>query len=202
MIYLLNLIYLTLPYTIKYLPILNNNNLKFYSYIFSTLHATLMSINVLLYFSFNIICRSLYTYSLMYFISDLYIIKYLNIQDKYKFYIHHLIPIIVLILYLNNYFNFIQNRDEIVMRMYITEIPIITLNICWFLIQTNKDNTFIFKILQILTYILYFFCRVVNLTNIIFQFINDNNNLLYPVFILTIINYYWFIKLSKKIIFD
>ena len=196
MLYLLNLLYITLPHTEKYLPILSKTN---NSYLFSTIHAFLMSVCVISYFKYNIIDYSYYKYSLGYFISDTYILKNSNFDDKIKFYIHHSIPIIILFFYLNNYYNFIKNADEYVIYMYITEIPIITLNLNWFLIHTNNQDTLLFKILLFFTVILYFLCRIVNLTLILFYFYNNEFILFFPILIIGFLNYLWFFKLIEKI---
>ena len=200
MLYLLNLLYISLPYTEKYLPILTkNNNLKFYSYIFSTLHAMLMSICVINYFRNNIIDNSFFKYSLGYFISDTYILKNSNFDEKIKFYIHHSIPILILICYLNNYFRYVKYADKYIIYMYITEIPIVTLNLNWFLIKTNNENTVLFNIIMFLTVTLYFLCRIVNLTILLFDFYNNIFILFFPVLIITILNYLWFYKLIIKV---
>ena len=100
------------------------------------------------------------------------------------------------ILFSNNDYNIILSRT------LLCEWTNIFLNLSYILLKLNMNHTLTFKISNIILLIAYLFLRIINFTSI--QFLlheRQDNFILYFMGIpLTILNYYWFMKLFNKFI--
>lgn len=169
---------------------------------FSTIHATLITIVSILGL-LNIIGPSLikygYHYTCGYMISDLIFIYTTNYYKKqrFNFTIHHMILIIFIILKNNNW---VDVNNNIIMQAFLAEKTVPTFNYCWYLIHTDRSNTFSLKLCSFLTLTNYFIFRVCNLSYLTLSLYNSGYLLTgaLPGGLLASLNTYWFGKLLKK----
>lgn len=205
---LLNILYFLLPFFECYLyykPSIcyNVNTISLYSYFFSTIHSFIMSYNALLYI-FNYIDSNLlygfFPYSICYFLTDIFIVCYTENfkKNRYNFIIHHLIACLGYYLCIFEIYENKFNSSNIICQLLISELSIIPLNICWFLIKINKKDSNIFYIMQFITAIFYFIFRILNLSYLLYYFIIKKVILLvFMQFFIVLLNYYWFYKLIQ-----
>jgi len=122
-------------------------------------------------------------------------------QQDIFFIIHHLIVIYYqyFTLYNTNDLELLMSARSYISFCNLSELAVIPLNYGWYLINTKQTQTRLFKITAIITLIIYFFSRVVNLTILIYLAWLDG--LIYYSLIgfpLVFLNYYWFYKLLSK----
>jgi len=169
---------------------------------FSTIHATLIT-TVSILGLLNIIGPSLvkygYHYTTGYMISDLIFLYINNYYNKQRscFTIHHIV--LILFIQLKN-FNLVYIDNNIILRAFLAEITVPTFNYCWYLIHTDRNNTFKLKMCSILTLLNYFVFRVCNLSYLSLSLLKSGYILsgALPGGILAGLNTYWFGKLIKK----
>ena len=202
----LNVIYFLLPifgekYYYKPKICKNINTIALYSYFSSTIHSFIMSTYSILYltdYMDDTILKSLFPYSILYFISDLWLIcltDYFN-KNKYNFIIHHLITFLGYFLYYNKTYDNKISSINTLSQLLVSEFCIVPLNICWFLIKLNKKETILFVYLKYFTGASYFLFRIVNLTHLLYYFYVKKILLLIVMQIFIVgFNYMWFYRL-------
>lgn len=183
------------------------------SYGISTIHASIVSIGVIVYLSYkqtNIILADaildiVIKISLGYFSAD--IIYVLSTIQK-KTYIQNLLIIIhhLLMIYYEQFALNINNPLYSPARYYLSramcaELAIIPLNYGWYLINTRQTHTQKFLITGIITIGTYFVSRICNITLIYWDLLHDGY-IKYSILglPLVIMNFYWFNKLITKAI--
>ena len=181
----------------------NANN--FYGFIVSTYHATIVvkySSLFLLYGSNSFIQMALY-HSGSYFLCDTFVLLLESMFIRLKkinvvFLIHHIVAL---------YFIALVNMDMVLPGKsfdfasiaYFTEIPVIFLNVSKFLFKTNKKETQLYKMNNIMCKVSYFIFRIVNLPYIGWITL-PYTSFIDRVFLTTLIimNYVWFYVIIQK----
>jgi len=190
---------------INYIEPLSKSH-KIISYTYSSIHSIFIAFFSSLYI-FGIIGRygltQSFFISMSYYLADIvYIIDTSEKISNHNYYIllHHMIIIYYQI------FSYIQN-DSIkiyyglfyLSRAFIAEYSVLPLNYCWYLLHTKQENTNKMIISSILTLILYFLTRVINLSMVVYD-IWINGYFIFSLvgLPLVLLNYYWFYKLTYK----
>jgi len=135
----------------------------------------------------------------------LYNTHYLFKTNQFSMCIHHIImefAIIIPILSKNNILFYNNDYNIILSRTLLCEWTNIFLNLSYILLKLNMNHTIIFKLSNIILLIGYIFLRLINFTSIqLLLYERGDQFILYFMGIpLTILNYYWFIKLFNKFI--
>ena len=192
-----NLIYFFLPYYGKYLSeyLYKINTYALLSYMISLYHSVIVSYNSINYLCYSNFNNFYITFSITYFIADLYVINNMSYLKKNKIpmTIHHIITILG-----GFYFHSIEFSNEknlVYSLLSLSEISTIFFNICWYIIKFNYQYTKIYKIFNTLTKISYFIFRILNFPLLIYLFYLYEYNFLFILQIpLTILSFYWFCK--------
>ena len=139
----------------------------------------------------NFYLNSIYLISPGYFILDFFYLIFFSPQSKltYCYYFHHIISLTGI------YFGI--DYPIYLARGLLTELSTPFLNISWYLKKKKYTKYIIYHINLIILYILFFICRIVNLSIMIFEI--EHYHLLYRciIYFFTILNYIWFISISK-----
>ena len=179
---------------------------RFISYVNSTIHASTISVFNGLYL-LDLIDRSLlnsvYLYGMGYMLADLIIIyndrKFRKEAINLSF--HHTLAIGAEYAMINNMFPYYS--DTYVPIMFMAEINVPIMNYCWYLIHTDRQNTKLFRIAGGTNLLLYFVFRICNFTYMSYKLYSINNMWsMFPMSIITTLNYIWFYKLVKLSLYN
>jgi len=179
----------------------NSKKIVLFTYYCSTYHCVKTSINSVL-FLMNLItlkdCHMTIVGSMAYAFVDLLImtIYYEQFKKIWKIYVfHHGIMMLspLYIYYVSS--NEVLSATRTFAQLYLSEIPVITLNLNWFLIKFEKDRGYLFRISSAITLINYFLFRIVNFTYLIKFVFESFPNAVIPLMLLTLLNFVWFIGL-------
>jgi len=165
----------------------------------SSIHASILAFfsllklgNVLDIYWYDI----LIDYSLVYNFFDIYYTLISNSKIKFQMVFHH-IAIIIAILY-KQYYPIVPNYYYYVSLNYLTEITTVPLNMTWLLYLKQKKDVPAYKILSILTIILYIPFRLMLNTYLFYhQLYYLDSYFKYLQGLMMILNYYWFYKLCR-----
>jgi hypothetical protein len=179
----------------------NINNYKPVEWIsrdISSLHTIICSISSILYiFDFiNINLWSKFLCVTIYFcIQDLYLVT-LHYNYFNKMYLETLIHHTIFIILILNYEYF---KKTLAIGI-LSEISTLVLNRTWMLYQMKLTKSYTFKLYCILLLILFFIFRIINFTCMFIYYYPIENIFIYKniLFIIVILNYYWFYKLCIK----
>lgn len=207
-----NIYYLYVPYIKKikkYIPqqIIEKKITPgvFYSYVFSTIHACVISSASIAYLT-SAINENTYKfaslYSLSYLTSD--IITMFR-EEKFKkmrniMTLHH--AILIYTIFKLNYTNdYILNHNiPIIAKLYLAEICVIFMNINWLLIKLEKKDTLSFKISNLLLKVSYYIFRVHNFITLTKYYLTTYgiDISFISLLLITALNISWFILLLFK----
>lgn len=177
-------------------------------YGFSTIHASFTAIMATLYILQYINDESFLwglKLSIGYYLADCIVIidtiksnKNIKLQDYFTL-LHHFIVIYYEILFITRDKTLIENRGlYFFSNLFVAEYSLIPLNYSWYLLHIDEGNSIKFIFASVITLILYFFTRVINITIILGQMWYDDFISINYISIMLIINYYWFYKLVNK----
>jgi len=178
------------------------------SYANSTIHASILSVIVILYLMEivgHIWLENAFRFSIGYLVADI-----IYLLDDTINYDMSIVTIIMMLLHhflTINYENIIFIIDDnlvelaryVLARSMLSEIAVIPLNYAWYLINTKQINGLKFKIISSITVITYFLSRVVNFTELFYELYMQELYFYLCIGIpIGILNYYWFYKLIMK----
>ena len=191
-------------YKTLYKSTMNNStkeNFKKLSMFNSLIHSTCISIISILYLYKSIDLETIkvcYVISIYYFIIDyVFVLNYAYLKEEICFFFHHIITSYILYVFIY------ENNEEtelnkIIAQGFTSEIPIIFLNINWFLIKYKKQNTTIFRIFDHLMIITYFLFRICNFTYILIMNYYKYKFIIKLFTIVYFMNCIWFTILLKR----
>ena len=92
------------------------------------------------------------------------------------------------------------------LAFFISEIPVVFLNVTWLQFYLGREETRLCAGVSVVTIVTYFFCRILLFPSmflfVMLPQINFFNPMVYPImallFLLYILNCYWFYKLLRK----
>lgn len=182
----------------------NSKKIVLFTYYCSTYHCIKTSIYSVL-FLMNLItlkdCHMTLIGSMAYAFVDLLImtIYYEQFKKIWKIYvIHHSImmfsPLYIYYLPVDQ----VIAGSKMFAQLYLSEIPVITLNLNWFLIKFEKDRGYMFRISNVLTLLNYFIFRIINFTYSIKSVLIMFPNAIIPLSSITLLNFIWFIGLCHN----
>jgi len=167
----------------------------------SLVHSSIVSVSSVLYICDYIdldLIKNFYIFSICYFILDyLIILNYYDLKNKIIYFFHHTIASYILYCFINQ-----NDYNKLIPIGLTSEIPIIFLNINWFLIKYKKQNTILFTVIDYISIITYFIFRICTFTYILFAnyyiYGNTYNNISKIFNIIYILNCMWFIGIYKR----
>ena len=131
-----------------------------------------------------------------YFVYDIIVMTYYHtyIREYEKLLIHHIILLIGL------YSDKIALYPELVAQGFFAEVTNLPLMLGWVLLKTHQSNTTLFFTNGILLLLCFLFYRVINFTDLFLKSLNitDKYHEILFIFIIMIINIFWFGKLMDK----
>ena len=198
-------IYSSLPLWYVIIALLKNRiNFEYILVLNSSIHAIISSIFSVLYLT-EAISEDFYKntlgISLSYFVYDsINLIK----KKDYQLLIHHSVVSISLLPLVSDFITeqfLVKDYYLYIARFFLSEITTIFLNNSWILYKLKQTHTKIFRINTYMLLVLTFLIRVCFISYL--NYIIYLDKLFYFLGLslpLTILNYYWFYKLSKKAI--
>jgi len=198
-------IFSSLPLWYIIIALLKNTiNFEYILVLNSSIHAIISSFFSVAYYT-ELITEDFYKntlgISLTYFLYDS-----INLVKKkdYQLLLHHLVVSISLVPLISPFVEKnVQVKDYYlyIARFFLSEITTIFLNNSWILYNTKQTYTKLFRINTYILLFLTFIIRVCFITYLNYIIYMDNLiNFLGLSIPLTLLNYYWFYKLSKKAI--
>lgn len=180
---------------------ITTNNMKKVAMFNSLVHSMVVSVSSMLYICDFInleLIKNFYIFSICYFILDyIIVLNYYDLKNKIVYFFHHGISAYILYCFINQ-----NDYNKLIPIGLTSEIPIIFLNINWFLIKYGKRNTNLFKIIDYITVITYLIFRICNFTYILFVnyyiYGNTYNHISKIFIIIYILNCIWFIGIYKR----
>uniref|UniRef100_A0A6C0E784 TLC domain-containing protein n=1 Tax=viral metagenome TaxID=1070528 RepID=A0A6C0E784_9ZZZZ len=179
----------------------NDKKIVLFTYYCSTYHCIKTSIYTVLFLMDLITLKDghmILIGSMAYAFIDLLImtIYYEQFKKIWKIYLfHHGIMILcpLYIYYLPD--NEIVLGTKTLVQLYLSEIPVITLNLSWFLVKFEMDRGYLFKMSNRITLINYGIFRIINFTySFTFVYVVFPRAVI-PLTLLTLLNIYWFVGL-------
>ena len=183
----------------------SQKDLNYNSRIYSNIHAIIIFIYSVILCSNSTI--DIYNAKIMNGISAGYALfdMYRAIQRKeLEYIVHHLIIFLAIIpsgLSELGLYELPYNYYYMIARAFLSESSTIFLNNSWLLLKNNLDDTKSFYISCVMVLFCFTFFRIINFTNITYiLYLDQNYSFMILVLPMTILNYYWYYKLTQKYI--